>query len=119
MENFFYKDDFYSELSDFVDALDLEEEINDMPDDKVWECNEGSLQRILSLSAEWISERIDDDRWPEEDETTSAKVSKALFVIDFEKVNAMMPKLYYPSRKKFIITKQDILDLIKKIDYGA
>lgn len=46
-----------------------------------------------------------------EDDDEQVKVIKALKeAIDFEKLNSLLPKLYYPNCTYDIITKQDLLD---------
>ena len=113
MENFFYEDEFYSELSDLLDRLDLnDEDIADLPDDYKLECKESVLEPLVTLTSDWVSENISEERFPEDNDSISYKVSKALEQIDFTKANEMMPKLYYATRTKFVITKKDILDYI-------
>jgi len=114
MDNFFYSDDFYSDLGELMDALDLEEEdIPLLPDDYSLDCQESKKEKLVTLSNSWISERIDEERFPEDGDWVFDKVDKALSQIDYEKVNSMMPELYYESRVKFRITKQDLLNYIK------
>jgi hypothetical protein len=42
-----------------------EDQIKELDDDTVFNCKGSKLEPILSLSAEWITERIDDDRFSE------------------------------------------------------
>jgi spore cortex formation protein SpoVR/YcgB (stage V sporulation) len=110
MENFFYNDEFYSDIGDLCSALDLDEEtIKSLPDNYAIEAFESMLEPVVSLSADWIFNRINEERYTE-DGNESEKVYKILEIIDYATINAQMPKLYYPTRKKFIITKADLLD---------
>lgn len=111
MENFFYEDTFYSELSDLADDF----EIDFLPDDWQIKCFESKLEPIVVLNKAWISEIIyntEEERFPEDYDSIEKRFSKALDAIDFTKANELMPKLYYPSGKSFIITKADILAYI-------
>lgn len=116
MENFFYNDNFYSDMESFIhENFDDESEIAELDDDKLFLCKGSKLEQILKLSAEWIAERIDDERFSENNnENEVEKIMKVLSGnIDFDKINALLPELYYEDYKdKFTITKQDLLDQI-------
>lgn len=116
MENFFYNDNFYSDMESFIhENFEDESEIAELDDDKLFLCKGSKLEPILKLSAEWIAERIDDDRFSENNSDGEIQeISEILEKnIDYEKINSLMPKLYYENYKdKFTITKQDLLDQI-------
>ena len=114
MENFFYDDKFYTDLGHLIDDIDLsEEDIINLPDDYSLDCKEATLELIITLSVDWIFDRMDQDRFSE-DGNEREKLEKVLSEnIDFEKINSLIPKLYYESRIKFKITKADILEYIK------
>ena len=117
IENFFKDRDFYTDLEDFIDRVfnGEKEQIEDLEDDVIFNCKGSKLEPILSLSAEWIAERIDDDRFSENNnENEVEKIMKVLSGnIDFDKINTLFPELYYENYKdKFTITKQDLLDKI-------
>jgi hypothetical protein len=116
MENFFYNDNFYSDMESFIhENFEDESEIAELEDDKLFLCKGSKLEPILKLSAEWIAERIDDDRFSENNSDGEIEeISEILEKnIDYEKINSLMPKLYYENYKdKFTITKQDLLDQI-------
>ncbi len=112
MENFFYSDEYYSELGDLMEDLDIDEDnVNELPDDYALECRGSDLEPIFQLSAEWITERVNEERWPEDMDSICDQAYKAVNDnIDFAKVNSLIPKLYYPSRRKFTITKKDLIE---------
>ena len=115
MENFFYSDNFHSDLGELMDYLDYneEEDVLKLPDDYTLNCIKAELEPIVTLSAEWIIDRIDEERLTE-DGNEIERIEKALYAnIDFEKLNSLMPKLYYEGIKKFTITKADMLEWIK------
>ena len=90
MENFFYDWKYYSDLDELIDSiLDYSEEVSDLPDDWEIECMGSKLEPICQLSANWITERIDDDRLSENNvDSEIDEIEKALNVnIDFEKIN--------------------------------
>ena len=115
MENFFYNDNFYSELSECCDYNDWDkEEIESYPDDFKLEVECSELSPIVEINAEWITEKIDEERFSEyrcDDEVS--KIMKILNEnIDFEKINRLIPKLYYGNRKKHYFTKADLLEAV-------
>ncbi len=117
MENFFVDDYFYREIEDLVEELFYgdEEEIEELPDDYELEAVESILEPIVQLNGEWITEKIDSDRFSEDwaDDEVS-KIMKILNAnIDWDKINKEIPSLYYETRNKFFITKTDLLDAIK------
>lgn len=116
-ENFFKYDKFYSDFDDLLSELEIDEleDAKNLPDDYSIECHESRKEPIVRLDAAWILERIDEERFPEEDnDRTSSKIAKILKEhIDFDKINSLMPELYYEDRKKFVITKQDIINYVQ------
>jgi len=114
MENFFYQGDFYSDLESFIDENFPDvSEINELEDDKLFHCKGSKLESIISLSAAWITNRIDDDRFSENDSDSEWNKIKRILEnnIDYEKINSLLPKLYYEDYKQsFTISKQDLLD---------
>lgn len=117
IENFFEDGNFYTDLEDFMYRIfdGEEDQIKELDDDTVFNCKGSKLEPILLLSAEWITERIDDDRFSENNsDDEHEKTTKILNAnIDYEKINALIPKLYYENyRDKFTITKQDLLNAL-------
>lgn len=114
MENFFYDDEFYSEICDLLEAMDIEDgkENEQIEDDWSIECFESVLEPLVTLNYDWIVDRVNEERFPEDNDRVSQQFSKAIESIDFTKANELMPKMYYQTRKKFTITKADILEYI-------
>lgn len=108
-ESFFYKDEFYHAIEEL--AIAFEDHMEDLPDELI--CCKASLEPVVTLSADWIIERIDDDRFDEEGNATD-KVYDVLKTMDFTAVNAKMPKMYYQTRTKFVIKKSEILEIINE-----
>lgn len=111
-ENIFYENNFYHDLGDLMDGLDIDEEMTGIEDDWSIEVQQGVLEPIFQLTQDMLYE-LASDRFPEESESTEKQFAAALRLIDFEKVNGAMPQLYYPARKKEKITKQDLIDWCK------
>lgn len=64
MENFFYEDKFYSDIEELMIDLEIDEEsIESMPD--FYKCKKGQLEPLVVIDAEWILERIDEERFSE------------------------------------------------------
>ena len=117
MENFFEDGEFYTDLEDFIyKVFDGEEEqVRELEEDAVFECKGSKLEPIIDFSTQWITERIDDDRFSENNSDDEyEKITKVLDEnIDFKKITDLLPKLYYENYKdKFTITKQDLLDAL-------
>lgn len=111
MENFFYDDEFYSEVGDLLNHLDIEEDkLHELQEDWQIECVESDLQPIITLSADWIHERISENRFTENGNESEELYRILEQYIPFDKINSLIPKLYYPTRKKFTITKQDLIN---------
>lgn len=117
IENFFEDGEFYTDLEDFIyKVFDGEEEqVRELEEDAVFECKGSKLEPIIDFTSQWITERIDDDRFSENNsENEYEKITKVLDEnIDFKKITNLLPKLYYENYKdKFSITKQDLLDAL-------
>jgi len=117
MENFFIEDNFYHDIGDLLDYFDIEN-VEELEDDWALEAYEAVLEPIVIFTPENIRERvIYEDRYIEETydvkESQEFKIEKILREnIDFDKINALMPKNYYGG-KRFIITKQDLIEYVK------
>jgi hypothetical protein len=111
MENFFYEDKFYSDVEELMIDLEIDEEsIESMPD--FYKCYKSSFEPIFELDADWVLERIDEERQSEDGEELD-KIQQLLKQIDFSKFNEQCPKLYYPTREKFEITKADLYAVLE------
>ena len=105
----YYNENFYHELSDLVADIDFEEM---KPGDTIT-VEACDLDPIGKLDAESLTEWIM-DQWEDrqsEDGYEYEKLEKVLREnIDFEKLNAAMPKLYYPNGKETIHTYEQLLE---------
>jgi len=111
---FLHREDFYYDASDLMGELDLEEEdLPELPDDWFVEVEQTELEPMFQLSADWICERLDEERGSE-DGNEYSEVHKIITAnLDFSKVNELIPKLYYPNGKRFKITKADLIEYCK------
>lgn len=117
MENFFYGDKFYSDISDLLEDIEVEDDnVKNLPDDWSIDCEDCSLEQMFVLTNEFVSnsilERTDkwEDRFPEDTDIVDIKIRKAIEAgIDVDKMNALMPKLWYPNGTMFTITKKDLI----------
>ena len=109
-------DRFFSEVQDIAEYLEYDFLI-EQTDDFTVEAYECDLETIGFLSGEIIAERaFDEDRFSEEMDDDQEKISKILDAnIDFEKINSLLPKLWYQSDRKVIFTKAELIAEI--IDY--
>lgn len=126
MENFFYGDKFHLDMSTLIEDLDLDsfddenKEIEALPDD--WEIvvEETTIEKMFTMTEAFVVNAIVEetdmweDRFPEESDDIFDKIKNAIKQsIDIEKLNSLLPELYYANGKKTKITKQDLLDYVK------
>ena len=118
MENFFYNDNFYSDLGELIDYLDLDPET--MEGDWVINCEATTLEKIFVMDKKFITDAIVnktdrwEDRFPEESDDLFTRIEKAISnAIDIDKLNEGLPSLHYANGTKFHITKADIIDWCK------
>ena len=114
MENFMCGDDFCHDLSDLMELYDIDEEtVQELADDWVVNIELMDLERIVTLNVIDLGQMIldnNEDRFPE-DGNEYEKIEKALReCVDFEKLNLMMPEVYYPNGKMEKVTKKDIIE---------
>ena len=107
----FFNDRYYDELHDIILELELDAyDILQLPEDYTLVAYETDLETIQELNAKLILDAIDEDRFPENADSTCREILKILNDnIDFEKINSLLPKLYYESSRKIIITKADLI----------
>lgn len=106
-------DNFFDEIQDIAEHFGYEFLIQ-QPVDFTMEAYECDLEFIIQLDGESISECIDDERLSE-DGDEKEDVAKMLDAnIDFDKINALMPKLWYPSNRKIVLTRDELINEIKQ-----
>ena len=116
MEDFFYNNDFYSELSDLCNYMDWgDDEINLLEDGFKLEVNLSALEPIVKFDSEWITERIKENRFSEQNSDSEVTIIMKILDdnIDFDKINSLIPKCYYPTKLKHYFNKQDLLDALE------
>ena len=113
MENFFIEDELYSNLEDLIDILCIDE-VEELEDDWNIKVELSDFEPMFELDIEFIVNAITDkfeDRFPEDSDNAFKKIEEAIIgSVDLEKLNKMIPSLYYPNCDYRIITKQDLLD---------
>ncbi len=120
MENFFYEDRFCSELSDLMDVFDItEENIKDLDENWSVSVMASKLEKIFQFEQKFVVDAIVqqtdtwEERFPEESDSTFEAIEKAIKAgIDIDKINSLLPSIWYPTDGEFIITKQDLIDYI-------
>jgi len=112
--NFFYEDKFCSDLSDLMDELDIgEEQLQHLPDGWSVKVELSKDEPMFQLKATDLEEMLYDkhqDRYTEDTPDGPIIVKALNECVDFEKLNSMIPSLYYPSSNFVTITKQDLID---------
>lgn len=111
---FFVDDDFYSDTDSLADDIAIQYDSDDekVPLDIEVECYEADLEPVFQLDAgklfDWLYDRYD-YRIPEDDRVLE-EIDKALSSIDYAEVNRLLPSVFYPSKRKFILTYDDLYD---------
>jgi hypothetical protein len=109
--NFFYNDKYYESIEDLMIDLDIDEESIESAND-FYPCVRAELEPIIKLNADWIYERIDEERFSENGDE-GEKLFKLLQTIDFKSIQEKIPKLWYETRVRFTITKADMYEALK------
>lgn len=112
MENFFFNDEFMSDIDSLLHQIGIDEDdVSSLPDDWSKECFESEERPIVKLSADYILRMIDEGNFSENGyDDESAKIAAILNEnIDWKKINELIPTLFYPTRNKFYITKADLM----------
>lgn len=109
--------DFYYDLITMVDCeIDDTQSINDLPSDFVIEYFECKLEPFVTLDVDNLTEYIVDyneDRQSDEGDEYE-KIKNAISqCVDFEKLNSIMPKLYYPFGEQKTLNKEQIIEILK------
>lgn len=104
---------FFEDLYDLLEHLDItKEDVVGKPDDYCLCVNVCKLEPIFHFDADFIADCIDDERCSEYgDEKHDVAVILAR-EIDFDKINSLMPKLWYPTSEKAIFSKEEILNTL-------
>lgn len=113
---FFWGDEFISDIDDeFIERIcDLYALKNphELHEDFKMQFTGAEQQAIFVLSEDHIIDGIDDDRLPEDPDNVFSDIKKILSEnIDFGKINALIPTLYYEQpTQKFYLTKKDLIN---------
>ena len=119
MENFFYNDNFYSDIDGVIDELEynMGTSVNEFPEDFEIEVELAQEEPIFQLDMQFVVKAIEahteryEDRFPEDSTRVDAEIKKAIEgAVDLAKLNKSLPKLYYTTGKYAKITKADLLD---------
>jgi len=115
MENFFIEDEFFSTLDDLIDYIGLD--VEELDDNWTTKVKLSELEPMFQFNEKFIVDAIInntdlfEDRFPEDSDNAFKKIEEAIIgSVDLEKLNKMIPSLYYPNCDYRIITKQDLLD---------
>lgn len=116
---------FFKRLNDFLmSQLDMDNlcEIQYLSDEWSCEFQLTSKKPVFQLTfkelKEWLSRKCGYDRWPKDlgNEIIDEALKQS---IDIDKLNALIPKLWYPNGKFVTVTKQDLIDHFKQDNLGA
>lgn len=101
--------DYLEEVTGTFDEREIQEYVEELPDDYEVIFNETKVEPIFELTADWIIDRVDEERWTED----GAEISKVERLLDkyinFDAINQEMPRLYYEDRlNEITYTKEDL-----------
>lgn len=124
MEYFFVDENFYHTIEDYIHDMsdgDDEEFVKSLPDGWKQKIELGQEEIIIQLTEQWIVDTLlermqieNEDRFPlEQSDRVDNQIKKAISKhINIQRLNGLMPTMYYPSGKFEELTKQDLLDAI-------
>ena len=106
-------DNFFDKPQDIAENIGYEE-LMKQTDDFTIEAYECDLESIIRFDGDYIAECIDDERKSEDGDEIEIVAKILNENIDFDKINALMPKLWYPSNRKVVFTKEELLAEIRR-----
>lgn len=109
MENFFVDEDFYLDLQEYCDYNEVD--IDEISMHAPMKVELSELEPAIQFDLDMLMELLDDDRCSEDTYDDILKVLKDN--IDLEKINSLVPKLYYPNNKFHTFTREDFMDVLK------
>ncbi len=125
MTDFFVDGEFYSDLDELmeawgvyapVDLLDDEEGLGLLGEDWSVVAYEAYSAPIFKLTSDdivsFITEQYNEYPDDDNDYTYDSTVEAVRAGIDVDKINSLMPSVWRPTKEKFIITKQDLINYI-------
>ena len=109
MRDFFVNGDFYLDLKEYCDYNEIE--LDDINDDDSLRVELSELEPVFQIHVEMLMGFIDEDRI---NDYTCDDILKVLQDnIDFERINSLMPNLYYPNNKFHTFTREDFINALK------
>lgn len=115
-ETYYYNDNFYFDFESLSeDLFETEEEIRALPDDYELKVNLCELEPIVVFTAEKIAEHtVDEERYSEDgcDREVQRIIDALKESVDFEKLNSLIPKLWFPSKRFITFKKQDFINTL-------
>jgi len=111
---YYYNEKFYNEVEEIIEDLDLDE-MDEGETIKIYDCIE---EPIYTISAEKIAEmyvEIDEERHSEDNfEAEHNAIVKVLSEnIDFDKINAEMPTLWYSKKTFKLYSKMHLIAFLQ------
>lgn len=102
--------EYYDDITHYAESMG-EDFINSLPDGTVAIAHVCETRLLQVFTPEWITERIDDDRFSENNmEQEYEKVCEALRQsVDWDKLHSLMPEINYETKEKYSISKSDLL----------
>lgn len=121
MYNFFVDDKFYSEIEDYlIDAEIDEDNIGEVSDQWEQEIFLSKKEKLVDMNKDFVADAICnaterfDDRFPEDSDSIFEEIKNAVIrSVDFEKLNDLIPSLYYATGEKSKLTKKDLQEALK------
>jgi len=114
MKNFFYADHFCSDIDDFVEIFDIDENnVSELSKDWHVHVELSNLESIFNIDAESLCQLLaqaNEDRLSEDFEEEARVLNALKQSIDFDKLKELLPKLYYPNNKFKVISKSDLIE---------
>lgn len=115
MENFFYNDNFFSDIDTLMCYLDLDDEQSIIALENDWYIQVGltTPRPIIQYNSYMLTGLVQDDDLSEDQEELETLRKILEKEINFDKINKLVPELCYLNGKTEMITKEYLLEYIK------
>jgi len=126
MENFYYSDIFCKTIGQLIDVLksdgyEITSDFNNLDDNFSVKVSLTKLQKMFFLDDEFILKSIIsnldiyENRFPDDSDVLFEEIESAIIKsIDSDKLNQLIPSLYYLTGEETTITKSDIVKYLKR-----
>ncbi len=110
----YYNDNHYSDIQALAEELNDNGELGEFSElGEYIEVEETDLEQLFQLDADWICDKLDEDRMSEDgDEVEDIRALIKKHEDNFKEINEKIPSLYYPNGRKYKISTKELLEAL-------